>query len=164
MSSYVLNPNIPHQRYFEDMTRIPHGSYHEQAYSDYLVRFAEDHGLRYRQYDSGSVIIYKPAASGYEDHTPVMLQAHIDMVWEKTPESTHDFEKDPLTLVIRDGQLWADGTTLGRTMAPAWPTCCPSWRMPLFLIPRWSVCSPCVRRRTWQAPSLYRQRISPPAG
>ncbi len=113
MHNYVLNPNIPHQRYFEDMTRIPHGSYHEQAYSDYLVRFAEDHGLRYRQYDSGSVIIYKPAAPGYEDHTPVMLQAHIDMVWEKTPESTHDFEKDPLTLVIRDGQLWADGTTLG---------------------------------------------------
>ena len=109
----VLDWSKAHQRYFEEMTRIPHGSYHEKQYSDYLAEFARSHGLRYKQYDIGNVIIYKEASKGYEDHPAVVIQAHMDMVCEKTPESSHDFEKDPLKLYIEDGWLCADGTTLG---------------------------------------------------
>lgn len=37
----------------------------------------------------------------------------MDMVCEKTPESAHDFLKDPIKL-IKDGDfIRADGTTLG---------------------------------------------------
>lgn len=110
---HVLDWSVPYQRHFEEMTRIPHGSCHEQAYSDYLVSFAKKLGLRWKQYPAGSVIIYKPASAGYEDHSPVILQAHIDMVCEKTPESTHDFEKDPLELYVEDGFVRARDTTLG---------------------------------------------------
>ena len=54
-----------------------------------------------------------PSSEGYEDHPAVVIQAHMDMVCEKTPESDHDFEKDPLKLYIEDGWLHAKGTTLG---------------------------------------------------
>lgn len=109
----VLNWSIPYLRYFEEMTRIPHGSFNEKQYSDYLVDFAQRHNLRCKQYDIGNVIIYKEASAGYESHPPVILQAHIDMVCEKSFGSTHDFERDPLELYIENGCIRARGTTLG---------------------------------------------------
>lgn len=110
---HILDWSIPYHRHFEEMTRIPHGSCNEKEYSDYLVSFAKKHSFRYKQYDAGSVIIYKPASAGYEGHPPVILQAHIDMVCEKTPGSTHDFLKDPLELYIENGFVRAKDTTLG---------------------------------------------------
>lgn len=110
---HILDWSKAYQRYFEEMSAIPHGSCNEKQYSDYLVRFAEEHGLRWKQYEIGNVIIYKDASAGYESHPVVVLQAHMDMVCEKTPESEHDFEKDPLKLYVEDGWLHAKGTTLG---------------------------------------------------
>ncbi|MBQ6621900.1 MAG: beta-Ala-His dipeptidase [Mogibacterium sp.] len=95
------------------MTRIQHGSFHEKPYSDYLVAWAEEHGLRYLRDEMLNVIMYKPASPGYEDHAPVILQGHMDMVCVKEKGSTHDFEKDPLDLYIEDGWLRARGTSLG---------------------------------------------------
>ena len=109
----VLDWSVPYLKYFEKMTRIPHGSFHEKRYSDYLVGFAKDHNLKYVQDELYNVIIYKPGSAGYEEHAPVILQGHMDMVCVKTPESTHDFEKDPLKLYIEDGFLKAKDTTLG---------------------------------------------------
>ncbi len=109
----ILDWSKPYHRFFEEMTRIPHGSYNEKEYSSYLVEFAKARGLRYKQYEIGNVIIYKEVSPGYEDHPTVVLQAHMDMVCEKVPESDHDFEKDPLDLYIEDGWLHARGTTLG---------------------------------------------------
>lgn len=111
--SYVLDQSFLPEKYFEEICQYPHGSYHEKPLSDHIVRFAEDHGLRYRQYPNWNVIIYKPASPGYEDHDPVMLQAHIDMVCEKEPGYEHDFEKDPISLYVEDGFVHARGTTLG---------------------------------------------------
>ena len=79
----ILDHTKLHQKYFEEMTQIPHGSYHEEAISNYLVAFAKAQGLRYIQDDMFNVIIYKEASSGYEDHEPLVLQAHMDMVCEK---------------------------------------------------------------------------------
>lgn len=110
---YVLDHSFLPERYFEMICAIPHGSYHEKPLSDYLVQFAKERGLRYKQYPNWNVIIYKDAYPGYEDHEPVMLQAHIDMVCEKEPGYKHDFEKDPLSLYVEDEKLYAHGTTLG---------------------------------------------------
>ena len=74
---------------------------------------AKEKGLDYVQDDMGNVVIYKAATPGYEDHPGVIIQAHIDMVCEKVPESTHDFEKDPLELYVEGTHLRAKGTTLG---------------------------------------------------
>lgn len=109
----ILDHTKLHQKYFEELTQIPHGSFHEETYSNYLVAFAKEKGLRYIQDDMWNVIIYKKASAGYEDHEPLLIQAHMDMVCEKNINSSHDFEKDALSLRIKDGWLMADHTTLG---------------------------------------------------
>ena len=43
----------------------------------------------------------------------MILQGHMDMVCEKTPESSHDFTKDPLELVVEGDYVSAKDTTLG---------------------------------------------------
>ena len=113
MGKFVLDWSKPWQKFFEEMTAIPHGSYHEQPLSDYLAAFAQARGLAYKQYPCGNVIICAPATAGYEDHVGVVLQAHMDMVWEKTADSTHDFLTEPLKLRVEDGWLMATDTTLG---------------------------------------------------
>ena len=110
MGKFVLDWSKPWQKFFEEMTAIPHGSYHEQPLSDYLAAFAQARGLAYKQYPCGNVIICAPATAGYEDHVGVVLQAHMDMVWEKTAESTHDFLTEPLKLRVEDGWLMATDT------------------------------------------------------
>lgn len=109
----VLDESKAYCRYFEDISRIPHGSKDEKALSDWIVAFARARGLSWYQDDWHNVIVYKPAAAGYEDHAPLMLQAHIDMVCEKNQDVVFNFEKDALKLKIEDGFLKAEGTTLG---------------------------------------------------
>lgn len=99
--------------FFEEISAIPRGSKNEKAVSDYLINFAKDRGLWYHQDDIHNVIIKKPASKGAEDKAPVMLQGHTDMVCEKLAGVEHDFEKDGLNLIVRDGVVKADGTTLG---------------------------------------------------
>lgn len=60
--------------YFEEITKIPHGSGNTKEISDYLVNFAKEHQLRWIQDESNNVIIFKPASKGYEDAPVVMLQ------------------------------------------------------------------------------------------
>ena len=86
--------------YFEELCKIPHGSYHTKQISDYLVQFAKERNLECSQDDSNNVVIRKAASAGYEDAPVVILQGHCDMVCEKTADSTHDFEKDGLDLMI----------------------------------------------------------------
>lgn len=109
----VLDHSIPCLKYFEEITKIPHGSYHEEKIADYVVQFAIDHGLDYFKDEMHNVIIYKDATPGYENHAPVLLQGHLDMVNEKNNDSHHNFDTDPLDLYIEDGWLHARGTTLG---------------------------------------------------
>lgn len=99
--------------YFKEICMIPHASYQEGLLADMVESFAKQHNLRYVKDEMNNVIVYKPATKGYETVKPVILQAHLDMVAEKTPESQHNFTKDPLTLIEKEGMLWADKTTLG---------------------------------------------------
>lgn len=99
--------------YFEEICGIPHGSSNTKAISDYLVKFAVEHGLAYRQDSHNNVIIRKPGTKGYENAASVILQGHIDMVCEKEEGCDIDFEKDGLRLRLEDGVVTAEGTTLG---------------------------------------------------
>ena len=99
--------------YFEELCKIPHGSYHTKQISDYLVQFAKERNLECSQDDSNNVVIRKAASAGYEEAPVVILQGHCDMVCEKTADSTHDFEKDGLDLMIEGDYVTANGTTLG---------------------------------------------------
>ncbi len=100
-------------QFFEEISAIPRGSGQEKAVSDYLVAFAKARDLWVHQDKAWNVIIRKPASAGAESLPPVMLQGHLDMVCEKRAGVAHDFEKDGLDLVVENGVLRANGTTLG---------------------------------------------------
>ncbi len=100
-------------QFFEELCQIPHGTFNTKEISDYCVEFAKQRGLEVAQDETNNVIIKKPGTEGYENSEPVILQGHIDMVCEKTLDSDHDFEKDPLDLYIEDGYVKAKDTTLG---------------------------------------------------
>ena len=99
--------------FFREIAAIPHGSGNTGQISDYLVKFAKDRGLEYYQDEANNVVIFKPASPGYEDAPRVMIQGHMDMVCEKTPDSAIDMEKDGLTLAVDGDWLYAENTTLG---------------------------------------------------
>ena len=99
--------------YFEEISNIPRPSYKEEKISNYLVNFAKERNLEYYQDEVKNVIIIKEAAPGYEDVAPLMIQGHMDMVCEKEPGCTIDFENDGLTLEVNGDYISAKGTTLG---------------------------------------------------
>lgn len=100
-------------QFFEDISAIPRGSSNEKAVSDFLVSFAAARGLWCHQDALHNVIIKKPASAGAESAPAVMLQGHLDMVCEKRADAVHNFETDGLDLIVEDGVLRANGTTLG---------------------------------------------------
>ncbi|MGN0306643.1 MAG: aminoacyl-histidine dipeptidase [Lachnospiraceae bacterium] len=100
-------------RFFEEICAIPHGSGNTKAISDYLVKFAKERELDYRQDSQGNVIIFKEGSPGYEEKEPIMLQGHMDMVAVKRPESTHDLSKEGLRLMIEGDNILAEDTSLG---------------------------------------------------
>ena len=99
--------------YFEKISSIPHGSGNTKMISDYLVSFAQEQGLRYIQDENNNVILFGEGTCGMEEHAPVILQGHMDMVCEKDADCPIDMEKEGLD-VTHDGQyVYAKGTTLG---------------------------------------------------
>lgn len=99
--------------FFEEICKIPHGSGNTEGISNYLAEFARERKLEYYQDKVGNVILIKEASPGYEDHAPVMLQGHMDMVAVKEPDVDIDMEKDGLKLLVDGDRLMADGTSLG---------------------------------------------------
>lgn len=99
--------------YFEKLCSIPHGSGNTKAISDYFLSFAQEHSLRSYRDEGGNVMLFKPASAGYEDHPPVILQSHMDMVCQKVDGCTLDMEKEPLALTHDGTYIYAEGTTLG---------------------------------------------------
>lgn len=100
-------------RYFEEIASIPHGSGNTKAISDYLVSFAETHGLYVEQDACNNIIMIQEATEGYETAEPIIIQGHMDMVCEKEKDCTIDFERDGLDLYIDGDFVKAKGTTLG---------------------------------------------------
>ena len=99
--------------FFEEICAIPHGSRNTKAISDYLVAFAKARNLRYIQDDVNNVIIFQDGTCGYEDHEPVILQGHMDMVCEKDASCPLNMETDGLDVTHDGAYVFAKGTTLG---------------------------------------------------
>ncbi len=99
--------------YFEEICSIPHGSRNTKLISDYLVNFAKNQDLRYIQDDADNVIIFGDATPGYEDHPPIILQGHMDMVCEKDTDCTIDMATEGLDVTHDGNVVFAKGTTLG---------------------------------------------------
>ena len=99
--------------YFDKLTKIPRCSFEEEKIRAYLINFAKEKGLEYKTDEIGNVVIIKEATKGYEDVDSIILQGHMDMVCEKTPECTIDFSKDPIKYEIDGDFIIARETTLG---------------------------------------------------
>jgi len=100
-------------KYFDEIRKIPRGSGDEKAAGDYVLKVAKDLGLKGIRDKEGNVVIYKKATPGHEKSPGIVLQGHLDMVNEKHSTSKHNFDKDPITLLLDGEWLHADGTTLG---------------------------------------------------
>ncbi len=99
--------------FFEEITKIPHGSGNVGQISDYLVKFARDRGLYCIQDELKNIIIIKEAVPGYEDEPTVILQGHMDMVAVKKPDCDIDMAKEGLRIAVRGDEIYAQGTSLG---------------------------------------------------
>ncbi|HNZ53867.1 MAG TPA: aminoacyl-histidine dipeptidase [bacterium] len=98
---------------FEEINKVPRKSKNEAKISQWLMDWAEKHGFEAERDEVMNVLIKVPATAGYENKPVIVFQGHMDMVCEKTPESRHDFSKDPIKHVYNGDWLKADCTTLG---------------------------------------------------
>ena len=99
--------------YFEKICSIPHGSKNTTLIADYLVEFAKEHEIDYIRDEHNNVIFFQKGTCGMEDHAPVILQGHSDMVCEKDADCPIDMATEGLD-VTHDGKyVFARGTTLG---------------------------------------------------
>jgi len=99
--------------HFASILKIPRESKNEGAAREFVLSWAREKGYRSSTDDVGNVVVYVPATKGNESASPVVLQGHLDMVCEKTSDSGHDFDKDPIPTYIDGDLIRAKGTTLG---------------------------------------------------
>jgi dipeptidase D len=101
--------------YFEQITKIPRCSEHEEKVRTYIKEEAERFGFETQVDNIGNLVVRIPALGTQTKR--VVLQCHLDMVCEKNEEISHNFSRDPLNLKIVeiDNEKWvtAEGTTLG---------------------------------------------------
>ncbi|MDD5471264.1 MAG: beta-Ala-His dipeptidase [Sideroxydans sp.] len=99
--------------HFATLCAIPRPSYHEAALKQHLVAWADARGIAHFEDAVGNLILHKPASPGCESAPGVILQSHLDMVCQANAGTLHDFERDAIQTVLRDGWVVAENTTLG---------------------------------------------------
>lgn len=105
---------------FAGIAAVPRPSKREGKICEHMKKWAVESGLEVREEACGNLIVTVPASAGREMAPVIVLQAHLDMVCEKNAETRHDFDNDPIRLVVakdpekNDARIVrADGTTLG---------------------------------------------------
>ena len=107
-----LNPKCIWKNFYA-LTQVPRPSGHLEKVQQFLLDFAKQADVEAFIDEGRNVVMRKPASAGMENRKGVILQAHMDMVPQKTPESTHNFEIDPIQPWIDGEWVKAKGTTLG---------------------------------------------------
>lgn len=98
---------------FYEISAIPRPSHHEERIADFIENFAKKNGRETYRDALNNVFVRVAATKGCEERAPILLQAHTDMVCEKNADVDHDFMRDGIQIVEKDGFLSANGTTLG---------------------------------------------------
>ena len=99
--------------HFATLCSIPRPSYKEAALRDNLINWARARDIGTFVDGVGNLILKKPASPGSEGKPGVILQGHLDMVCQANSGTQHDFERDPIQAVVKDGWVVAENTTLG---------------------------------------------------
>ncbi len=98
--------------YFRQIAQIPRCSKKEEKIRARLLDRATSKWYTTRQDEIQNIVIVVPATPGRENEPVLILQSHMDMVCVADPESTHNFDTDPISLITEWEWLSADGTTL----------------------------------------------------
>lgn len=107
-----LNPECI-WRNFDALTQVPRPSGHLEKVQHMLLEFAARVGVEAFKDAAGNIVMRKPASPGMENRKGIILQAHMDMVPQKSNDSTHNFETDPIQTYVDGEWVKAKGTTLG---------------------------------------------------
>ena len=115
MSAAVLDGLEPALvwRHFSELTGIARPPKHEEQARDHVLGWAAEHGFETALDEAGNTVVRVPASAGRETAPTVVLQAHLDMVCERDPESPYDPREGRIHVLLDDGWVVADGTTLG---------------------------------------------------
>lgn len=100
-------------RNFDALTQVPRPSGHLEKVQQFLLDFGQKAGVEAFKDPAGNIVMRKPATPGFENRKTLLLQAHMDMVPQKSPDSKHNFETDPIETWIDGDWVKARGTTLG---------------------------------------------------
>jgi dipeptidase D len=100
-------------KHFYALTQVPRPSGHLERIQQFLLDFGKQAGVEVFKDAAGNIVMRKGATPGMEGRKGVILQAHMDMVPQKAPESPHNFETDPIEAWIDGEWVKARGTTLG---------------------------------------------------
>lgn len=100
-------------RNFYLLTQVPRPSGHLEKIQNFLLEWAKQHGIETFKDGAENIVMRKPATPGMENRKTATLQAHMDMVPQKTDDSQHNFETDPIETFIDGEWVKARGTTLG---------------------------------------------------
>ena len=100
-------------RNFYKLTQVPRPSGHLEKIQQFLLEFGKEADVEVFKDPANNIVMRKAASPGMENRKGVILQAHMDMVPQKTPESKHNFETDPIEPWIDGEWVKAKGTTLG---------------------------------------------------
>ena len=112
MSIKDLEPKVVWGNFY-GLTQVPRPSKHEGKVIEYLLNWGKEHGVEVCKDETGNVIFRVPATPGYENRRGVILQGHMDMVPQKTSDSSHNFLTDPINAYVDGDWVTADRTTLG---------------------------------------------------
>lgn len=100
-------------RNFYALTQVPRPSGHLEKVQQFLLDFAKYVGVEAYIDKGNNVVMKKAATPGMENRKAVILQAHMDMVPQKSPDSKHNFETDAIQTWIDGEWVKAKDTTLG---------------------------------------------------
>lgn len=95
------------------LTQVPRPSGHLEKIQKFLLDWAQGKGIKALKDEAGNILMYKAASPGMENCKTVTLQGHMDMVPQKTNDSNHNFETDPIETYIDGDWVKARNTTLG---------------------------------------------------
>lgn len=98
---------------FSDLNAVPRASKKEADVIAFMIAFGQNLGFETESDDVGNVIIRKPATSNMQDRTPIVLQAHLDMVHQKNNDVEFDFNTQGIQMYVEGDWVKARGTTLG---------------------------------------------------
>jgi len=98
---------------FNQISKIPRMSKHEEKIRSWVKDWAKGKKIDFKEDSVGNILLYGKATAGCEEYPGIILQGHLDMVAQKNPSSNHNFDTDPIPILIENDYVTADNTTLG---------------------------------------------------